>query len=161
MFSFTRPCMSMCMRDSDWDVTSRHVRWVRGESWQLTWLALGGPQRGDRRQKNSRPGQGHLPTHLDVRSPTGSPPRQRADWTAVRWLCCLLPTYTVIVYPYSLLATATGTVICTICKCHSNIHYTACSCSRSSSWQKHKFAEQKNVLCSMFWSFERRNNGQK
>ena len=36
--------------------------------------ASGGPQRGDHRQENSRPGQGCLATHLDLRSPIVCPP---------------------------------------------------------------------------------------
>jgi len=31
--------------------------------------AASGPQRGNHRQDNNRPGQGRLPTHVDLRSP--------------------------------------------------------------------------------------------
>ena len=36
--------------------------------------AVGGPQRGDHRQENSRPGQGCLPAHLNLRSRYEPPP---------------------------------------------------------------------------------------
>jgi len=59
--------------------------------------AVGGPQRGDPRQENSRLGRGCLPTHLDLAPALSNrvPPWRRADWTAGRWdgVCSLCRCY--------------------------------------------------------------------